>query len=209
MTALLSLALLHWAVLLTPGANFVLLAQLASSGHRREAVLTTLGITAATFTWAMLAALGLGTLLALHPILHQGVQWAGGLYLFHLAWRMAGLFPSHTGRQTAAPASVRETRSALAWLRLGWFTNILNPKTALFFTSVFALALPAPAGPGMLSAAVVLCYVNALVWHLILALAFSRPAVQRFHQHRHQVINRGCAVLMTLFGLRLLWPLGA
>lgn len=46
-TALLTIALLHWAVLLLPGFNFVLIGQLAASGKRSVAMAAVAGMTTA------------------------------------------------------------------------------------------------------------------------------------------------------------------
>lgn len=202
LSALISVALLHWLVLVTPGANFLLVGQLAAGGQRRAAVLACLGITCVTFTWALLAVLGVGAVFALHPLLRQGAQLAGGLYLLWVALR---LLRAGGGAATDA-ASAAALLSGPQAFRLGFLTNILNPKTALFFSSAFAALLPPGGGWGLSAAAVLLVYLNALVWHLFLALAFGNPRVQRFYAARRQGLNRLCGALVGVFGLRLLAP---
>lgn len=197
---LLPLALMHWAVLVTPGANFLLVGQLAASGQRRAALSATLGITAVTFSWALLAVLGVGLLFALHPLLRQTVQIAGGLYLLWIALRMLRSRAGHGGG-AAQPAAL----GALQALRMGFLTNALNPKTALFFSGVFASVLPAEVSRGQLGAAVGLVYANALVWHLGLALVFSNPWVQAQYARQQRLLTRGCGGLVALLGGRLVW----
>jgi threonine/homoserine/homoserine lactone efflux protein len=79
-TTLITIAVLHWAVLLIPGFNFVLIGQLAAGDLRSKALAAVAGMTAATLTWALLAILGVGVLFAAHPVLRQIAQIAGGLY---------------------------------------------------------------------------------------------------------------------------------
>ena len=69
LSALASIAVLHWAVLLVPGFNFVLIGQLAASGQRRSAFAAVAGMTLGTLTWALLAVLGVGVVFAAHPAL--------------------------------------------------------------------------------------------------------------------------------------------
>ncbi|WP_374437617.1 LysE family translocator [Inhella sp.] len=201
LSALISVALLHWLVLVTPGANFLLVGQLAASGQRRAAVLACLGITCVTFTWALLAVLGVGAVFALHPLLRQGAQVAGGLYLLWVAWRLL-----RSGAAAAAALGAAAQLRGVQAFRLGFLTNILNPKTALFFSSAFAALLPPGGGWGLSAAAVLLVYLNALVWHLFLALAFGNPHVQRVYAARRRALNRLCGSLVGVFGLRLLAP---
>ncbi len=196
-TILLTIALLHWVVLLTPGVNFVLVSQLAASGHRKSALLAALGVTVVTLTWATLAILGVGIVFSTHPALRQFFQIAGGLYLCYVAlrlWQSAG--------STQSVAHERPTHWAA--FRLGFLTNILNPKTALFFGSVFATALPHNPGIPLALAAVGLVYANALAWHVFLALAFSHPRVQAGYARQVGRLNRLSSALVGAFGVKLL-----
>ena len=187
LTTFLTIAVLHWVALVTPGVNFVLILQLAAAG-----------ITTVTFLWALLAILGMGAAFSAHPALRQAFQIAGGAYLCYVAWKL--------WRSPAAVATEVKavTTSRAAAFRMGFITNVFNPKTALFFGSVFATALPPSPGPAVLAGAVLLCWFNAVVWHVFLALAFSHGRVQSAYQRGRTVFSRGAAGLVGAFGLRLL-----
>ena len=81
---LLSIALLHWLVLITPGANVLLVSQLAASGYRRSALYAGLGISFVAVIWALLAILGVNALFAAHPTARLALQIAGALYLSYV-----------------------------------------------------------------------------------------------------------------------------
>jgi threonine efflux protein len=201
--ALVTIALLHAVVLVTPGANFLLIGQMAASGQQRQALVACVGITCVTATWATLAVWGLGAVVAMHPALQAGLPLAGGIYLLYVAvglWRSSGPPDGVEGVLTEGAAL-----SLAQAFRRGFVTNILNPKTALFFTSVFGSILPAQASAWMSAAAVGVVYVNALIWHLFLALAFSRPAVQTVYVRHRAALNRVCGTLVAVFAGRLLW----
>ena len=198
LTTFLTIAVLHWVALVTPGVNFVLILQLAAGSPRSVSLSAAAGITTVTFLWALLAILGMGAAFSAHPALRQAFQIAGGAYLCYVAWKL-----------WRAPAAVATevtavTTSRAAAFRMGFITNVFNPKTALFFGSVFATALPPSPGPAVLAGAVLLCWFNAVVWHVFLALAFSHGRVQSAYQRGRTVFNRGAAGLVGAFGLRLL-----
>lgn len=197
LSTLLTIALLHWIVLITPGANVLLVSQLAASGHRGSAVFAGLGVSVVALMWALLAILGVNALFAAQPAMRLGLQIAGSLYLIYIAlrlWRSGG---------TAAPT---ENRPLAPWqsFRLGFLTNILNPKSALFFGSVFASALPGEPGIVLLAAAVLMVFVNALCWHALLALAFSSARVQAGYARQRALLNRVAGAAVGAMGLRLL-----
>lgn len=197
LATLIAIALLHWVVLITPGANVLVVSQLAASGLRRAACFAALGVSFVALLWSALALLGVNAVFAAHPHLRFALQFAGGMYLCFVAfklWRFGG-----SSTQVAA-AELTDFGA----FRLGFVTNILNPKSALFFGSVFATLLPATPSVTLLVAAVGLVLVNALVWHLFLALAFSQPRVISAYAHCRRVLNRFASLLVGAFGLRLL-----
>jgi threonine efflux protein len=135
LSTLLTVALLHWAALVTPGVNFLLLTQLAAGGQRESARYAALGISAVAGLWALSAVLGVNAIFATHPRIRLVMQVAGGIYLCYLAlqfWR--------SDASDASPVSVQMT--PMAAFRLGFLTNFMNPKSVFFLGSVYAAALP-------------------------------------------------------------------
>lgn len=122
---------------------------------------------------------------------------AGGIYLLHVAARLwrSGSIATEAGVIKVSPTAA---------FRMGFFTNIMNPKSALFFGSVFATSLPAQPPTALLLSAIGVVVLNALCWHLFLAFAFSRSGVRTFYARQRSALNRIAGVLVGAFGLRLL-----
>lgn len=202
LSVLLTISLLHWVALITPGPNFILICQLAASGKRAQACIAAIGVTTVTLTWASLAILGIGLVFSSHPALRQICQVAGGLYLAYLAWKI--------WRSASATAANQERETELdigkwAAFRLGFITNVLNPKTALFFGSVFSTALPPKPSTMLVVGAVLLVYTYALIWHLFLALAFSHPRIQASYARYRRRFSQFAGMMIGAFGLRLIF----
>jgi threonine/homoserine/homoserine lactone efflux protein len=188
---------LHVAALLTPGANVLLVSQLAASGARRSAVYAAWGITVGAAIWSSAAVLGVSALFAAFPAARLVLQVAGAMYLLYVAtrlWRSRSARPANADGPTIARA-----------FRAGLLTNLSNPKSALFFGSVFSAALPANPGAGLLAAAVLLVVLNALAWHLLLAFIFSRKAVQAGYAAQRGVFTRVAGAVVGALGLSLLF----
>ena len=197
LSTLLAVALLHWVVLVTPGANFLVVSSLAANGSRTAACFAALGVTVVAAIWSALAVLGVNAIFVAHPYFRSALQIAGGLYLLYVAvglWRAGGSAGQAQGLQL----------SPLAAFRLGFLTNIMNPKSALFFGSVFATALPVEPSSALLAAVVALVLFNALCWHIFLAVAFSHHPVQAAYARQRSELSRIASALVGAFGLRLL-----
>lgn len=195
--ALISIWLLHVAVLLSPGANVLVVSQLAASDRARSAAFAALGVTAGAGVWATCAALGVNALFQAFPGLRLALQVAGGLYLLYVAsglWRSTGAF-SHGRARSVTP---------LAAFRLGLLTNLTNLKAALFFGSVFAASFPPEPSALLQVSAVSMIVVNALCWHLLLAYLFSRERVRTAYSRARNVANRVASVVVGALGFSLL-----
>lgn len=108
-----------------PGIFYVLARSLA--GGRREGIHSSVGTFVGGLFHVFAAALGVSAILAASAVAFHTVKYAGAAYLVWLGIRM---IRSRNVEMTAA----RSTPSQGAF-RQGIFTEILNPKTALFFLS--------------------------------------------------------------------------
>lgn len=197
LASLVAIALLHWAVLLVPGFNVVLIGQLAAGGTRAAALFAVLGMTTATLVWGSLAVLGVGALFSAHPQLRFAAQIAGGAYLLYLAVK---LWRSGTTTAQQAPA----TPGKAAAFRIGLLTSLLNPKIALFYGSVFATSLPPSPSLLHIACAIGVVYANSVIWHTSLAFLFSQPRVQQVYLRNFARLTKASGAMVGAFGLRLL-----
>ena len=194
---LLTIWLLHVAAMMSPGANVLLVSQLAASDRARSARFAALGVTVGAAIWATSAVLGVNAVFHMFPGLRLGLQMAGGVYLLYVASRL--------WRSSDAPLQDKATSvSAPAAFRLGFLTNITNPKSALFFGSVFAASFPASPSILLQGSAVVMIVLNALCWHTLLAYLFSRERVRLAYSRTRKTANRVASVAVGTLGLGLL-----
>ena len=197
LSTLVGIWFLHVAVLLSPGANAFTVSQLAASDRARSAAFAAVGVTVGAGIWATCAVLGVNAFFQLFPELRRTLQIAGGLYFLYVASRL--------WRAGTAPSNHRAVAiSSLAAFRLGLFTNLTNPKAALFFGSVFAASFPPEPSPLLQIYAITMVVINALCWHILLAYLFSRERIRAAYSRTRSTANRIASVIIGAFGLGLL-----
>jgi len=113
-----------------PGMLYVLARSLA--GGKREGVLSALGTFLGGMVHVLAAALGLSIILAKSAAAFAAVKYLGAAYLCFLGVRMILDARKDSG---ALDANVDAARPARNPLWQGVATEVLNPKTALFFLS--------------------------------------------------------------------------
>ena len=124
---------------ITPGPAIMYVLTRSLAGGRREGILSSLGTLVGGFVHVLAAGLGLSAVLATSAIAYQAVRWAGAAYLVYLGIRMIR-------RAREQSEFVREKRSPGNPFRQGILTEVLNPKTALFFLSFIPQFVDAKAG---------------------------------------------------------------
>jgi threonine/homoserine/homoserine lactone efflux protein len=119
-----------------PGIFYVLARTLA--GGRREGILSSLGTFAGGLFHVFAAALGISAILAASAVAFHTVKYAGAADLVWLGIRMIRSSNAELRLETVAPS-----RGAFVQ---GIVTEVLNPKTALFFLSFIPQFISPPLG---------------------------------------------------------------
>ena len=114
-----------------PGMLYVLARSLA--GGKREGVLSAFGTFLGGMVHVFAAALGVSIILAKSAAAFATVKYLGATYLCFLGVRM--ILDARKDKDTDSEAAPALTRPARNPLWQGVATEVLNPKTALFFLS--------------------------------------------------------------------------
>ena len=193
-----------WLLNLTPGPDVLYIVSNALRSGTRAGIVAGLGITAGCFVHIFAAAVGVGALLAASATAFTVLKWAGAAYLLWMGVCMLLSRPSGNGGIAAVPAA---TAQPLSKVFLGGFwTNVLNPKVAIFFLA-FVPQFIAPGADNKALAFVllgVLFNVNAIPVNAGWALAASWMARRAGAiQRGMHWLDRVAGAMFIGFGLKL------
>ena len=186
---------------LTPGQDtFYILGRSISQG-RSAGVASVFGISSGSLVHTIAAALGFSAVLAASASAFLALKLFGAAYLVYLGARM--LF------SRASPAFISssfESSSVYAIYRQGLFTNVLNPKVALFFLAFMPQFIAADS-PNKFMAFVTLglCFVTTgTIWCFCLA-SFASLFGDRLRGSTRfaDILNRTAGALFIFLGVRL------
>lgn len=187
---------------LTPGPNMAYLAALSLAQGRAAALYGVLGVAAGLAVHAALAALGVGAAVAASPWLYQVLRWAGVAFMLFLAWE------GWRGADAAEAAPAPGLTAGRLVLR-GFVTNVLNPKSIMFFVAVVPgfIAPGAPVTPQLaLLGGVYVGIATTVHLAIILGAAALRPWLMA--EHRIRLVRRSLSLLLVLAALWLAWSTG-
>lgn len=119
-------------MVLTPGPNMVYLISRSICQGRRAGVISLLGVVAGFGVHMLAAAVGLTALFMAVPLAYEVLKWAGAAYLLLLAWQAV-----KPGARSPFEARHLPDDSPRRLFLMGFVTNLLNPKIAVFYLSIF------------------------------------------------------------------------
>ncbi|MGE3295270.1 MAG: LysE family translocator [Geminicoccaceae bacterium] len=119
-------------MVLTPGPNMIYLISRSICQGRRAGVLSLFGVIAGFLVHMLAAAIGLTTLFMAVPFAYEALKWAGAAYLLYLAWQAV-----RPGARSPFEARDLPIDPPGKLFLMGFITNLLNPKIAVFYLSIF------------------------------------------------------------------------
>lgn len=179
----------------TPGPDILLIAARSTAHGRMAGFMTHLGVSAGSFLHATLLALGLSQLFLAVPYAYDFVRYLGAAYLAYLAWQT---FTNNDVMSEEAPRP-KSVSMAVMFLQ-GMFSNLLNPKVALFFLALFPQFVePANGAVGaqIMILAIILNIVGLMVNGTVVLLAGS---IRQFSSKTRVFSNWSRYFLGAVFG---------
>ena len=190
-----------------PGPSFVVVARNAIGISRADGLAAALGMGVGGIFFGGIALAGLYTLLVAVEWLYIGLKIAGGLYLIYIAskiWRGAAQ-PLQMPAQGNAPVRTRSARKSF-WL--GLTTQLSNPKTAIWYGSIFAALLPQHPPLWCYFVLPPMVFAIEAGWYTIVALGFSSQGPREMYLRAKKWIDRVAASVIAALGLRLVLAAG-
>jgi len=194
-----------WLLNLTPGPDVLYIVTNSLRSGARAGIVAGLGITAGCFAHIFAAAVGVSALLAASATAFTVLKWMGAAYLLWTGIKILFSRRPQAATDLMAAAASEPQRPLKAVFIGGFWTNVLNPKVAIFFLAfVPQFIAPDAASPALAFALLgVLFNLNAIPvnvgWALVAAWMARRDAVQRGMHW----LDRAAGVMFIGFGIKL------
>lgn len=191
------------ALTLTPGVDTLLVMRNAARGGNRDGLLTSLGICSGLFIHAAISAAGLSVILLGSAELFMLLKLAGAGYLIWLGVQSLRSALRRSGLHFDQPVTACPV-SALTSLREGLLSNVLNPKTVIFYMAFLPQFID-PSYPALPQAMLMasIHFGIGMLWQggLVLMVGRARLWLQRPQVGR--AMDSVTGVLLVGFGAKL------
>lgn len=203
MSLLLTICGLHFIAQLSPGPDVLLIARSAASTTRANTLKIIAGISAGIVVWVVLTLAGFTVLIDQFPWIQQVLMIVGGAFLARMGWAMlkGGLQAFKQRHETSDDQIVMNEPKN--YFTLGLLTNLSNPKTLIYFSSVFSLALSSSASDYLKSQLAVIIPLQTFLTFALLMLLISQPKIKVLYQRAGNYIDLISGILFLIFAIWL------
>ena len=178
-----------------PGADFVMVTRTSIYNGRLAGLYMSLGMCLSVCVHASYSIAGLAVVIANSAWLFSAIKYLGAAYLIYIAWQLITTSDISNNDQRSSVTSM----SPFIALRLGFTCNILNPKTSIFFLSIFTQVVSVDTPLIMQVSYGLIIMLAHFIWYCGVALLLSHPKIlPRFNRQKQKIDKVAGFVLMVI-----------
>lgn len=191
------------ALIITPGPDIIYVLTRGIADGKRSGVISAIGVTTGILIHTMAAALGLAVLLKTSTYAFWTLKVVGGIYLMYLGYQVI------KNKEAFEITGFQNSFDMKKCFLQGFFSNVLNPKVALFFVAFL---------PQFVSKESLNQSLDMIIFGLIFAfmtivflmiLGLFAGSIGAWLKHRKKIAGKiriGSGTVLMLLGLRLVLP---
>lgn len=188
---------------ISPGPDFFIVLKNSLIFSRKNGMATAVGVSTALFIHLAYTLIGIGILIAESPWAYGVLKYVGAIYLFYIGTKgIIGSF--HKNGKAFHYAKGRNEQSFKAAFLQGFLTNLLNPKCALFFISLFSQFITPATPAGVLAGYAGINWSVTLGWFLFLSYLVTCSHIEGKLSRFKIAIERVMGSALVILGLKLL-----
>lgn len=204
MSLLFNICALHFVAQLSPGPDVLLIAKSAASTTRANTLKIIAGISVGIVVWVVLTLLGFTVLVEQFPWIQQVLMAVGGFFLAKMGWAMfSGGLKSLNQTANLEDGQALSQQNTENYFLLGLFTNLANPKTLIYFSSVFSLALSSSASSNLKAQLAVIIPIQTFIVFSLFIMIMSLPKIKALYQRSGSYIDVVSGALFLIFAIWL------
>lgn len=195
-----TVTLVHLLAVISPGPDFVMACRNALLYSRKTGIWTAVGFGLGIAVHISYALFGLAWVVAQSVILFSVIKYLGAAYLIFIGVQS---FLSKTKTLDPGVASKQKDIPPMVAIRMGFVTNVLNPKATLFFLSLFTMVVgPEVSVFEMTIISIILIGVTVL-WFSLVAVIMTQKRIRQTFERYQGVFNKSLGGLLVALGIKI------
>lgn len=192
--------LIHLLAVASPGPDFIMAVKNSLSYSRRAGIWTALGFSLGISVHIFYCLAGLALVISQSILMFNFIKLIGAAYLIYIgyqSWKAKGSKVEINATKTD------ENISALKAVRMGFLTNVLNPKATLFFLSLFTLVISPDTPLSIMVIMSILMIAQTFAWFSLVAVLFTHSKVRSVFLKFERLFNKIFGGLLIALGVKV------
>lgn len=195
-----TVVVVHLLAVMSPGPDFVMISRNSLVYSRRAGIYSAVGLGFGILVHVTYSLVGIGFVIANSILLFNALKYLGAAYLIYIGYKSL--------RARRSTVRIDGTRAApdlapLAAVRIGFLTNLLNPKATLFFFALFTQVID-PHTPKLVQAIYGFeMSLMTFVWFALVATALSHSYVRGGFASVQHYVERTFGLILIALGIKV------
>ena len=195
--------LTHVLVLVSPGPDFLVVLRNSLTYSRKIGIFTALGIGFGLLLHLFYSFAGIAFLISQSVLLFTIVQVLGASYLIYM-----GISCFFTENLTIKVEQKEQKEiSIIKALRVGFLTNILNPKATLYFLSIFSLIIKPKITHFLIFLISFIVISISILWFVFVSIFITQPKIKKIFDRFQKFFNRIFGIVLVGIGIKIFFSI--
>ncbi len=196
---LMALSFIAIFMAISPGADFVMITRNSILYGRKSGLLSAIGVSIAIWVHVAYSIFGIAVIISNSIILFSIIKYFGAIYLIYLGWKT---FTSKS-MTDIKEEDISSSITSFQFFKLGFITNVLNPKTSLFFLSIFTQFVTVNTPIWMQLVYGLIISMAHLIWFICVSYLFTHPILLEEFYKSKKMIEKIVGILLIGLGLKV------
>ncbi|HIQ57502.1 TPA: LysE family transporter [Candidatus Gracilibacteria bacterium] len=195
-----SIAFMLLLALVIPGPDFFMVVRQSLQYSRKTGIYTAIGLGLGIAVHITYCLAGIALIISKSILLFNIIKITGAIYLFYIGFQV---FLSKADDIEIKNFEKKQDISSLMALKVGFLTNVLNPKATLFFMSMFTVFIPEVTPNIILAIISIVMILMTIIWFICVSLFFTQPKVQIVFNKFQKIFNKIFGGLLMALGVKI------
>ena len=196
----LTVVVVHLLAVMSPGPDFVMISRNSLVYSRKVGVYSAIGLGLGILVHVTYSLIGIGLIISKSIFLFSILKFIGAAYLIYIGYKCLHAKPY---QEQTIEGKKKNDLGKFTAMRMGFLTNVLNPKATLFFFALFTQVIK-PSTPKVIQVLYGLeMSVMTFAWFALVAAILSHNLIRaRFSSVQHW-LERTFGVILIALGVKV------
>ncbi|MBI2463512.1 LysE family transporter [Candidatus Peregrinibacteria bacterium] len=195
-----TVTLIHLLAIISPGPDFIMAVRNSLTYSRKTGIWTAVGFGLGIAVHIFYSLAGLALIISQSILLFNSIKLFGAGYLIYIGVKSFFSKSSHIELKEHVK---KIDISVFSAVKIGFLTNVLNPKATIFFLSLFTMVI-SPETPSQIMAILsVIMIVDTMLWFSLVAIFFTQKKIRSSFERYQNIFNKTFGGLLIALGVKV------